>query len=412
MEGKLRQLWPFKLDRLKTLDWRRLGVTLLAAVLIFGLGLGIGAGRISLGTDTIFQKSVSKNLPANLDYATVEQVYDSLKSNFDGQLAVDDLLDGLKQGLARSTGDPYTEYLDPEAAKDFNNELQGTFTGIGAELSKDKNLIVIVSPISGFPAEKAGLKPKDAIIEIDGESAYDLSITEAVSKIRGPKGTKVKIKIIRNGSEELTFEIVRDQITIPSVEAEILDGNIGYLKISRFAEDTAGLARQAANNFTNAKVRGVILDVRGDPGGLLDAAVDLSSLWLTPGKTVLQEKRDGAVIKTYPAKGMAILAGMPTVVLINEGSASASEITAGALKDNGAATLIGVKSFGKGSVQRLINLGDGSMLKVTIARWYTPGGRNIDKEGIEPDQKVERTDEDIKNNRDPQQQAAIDFLKK
>lgn len=412
MEGKLRQLWPFKLDRLKSLDWRRLGVTLLAAVLIFGLGLGIGAGRISLGTDTIFQKSVSKNLPANLDYATVEQVYDSLKSNFDGQLAVDDLLDGLKQGLARSTGDPYTEYLDPEAAKDFNNELQGTFTGIGAELSKDKNLIVIVSPISGFPAEKAGLKPKDAIIEIDGESAYDLSITEAVSKIRGPKGTKVKIKIIRNGSEELTFEIVRDQITIPSVEAEILDGNIGYLKISRFAEDTAGLARQAANNFTNAKVRGVILDVRGDPGGLLDAAVDLSSLWLTPGKTVLQEKRDGAVIKTYPAKGTAILAGMPTVVLINEGSASASEITAGALKDNGAATLIGVKSFGKGSVQRLINLGDGSMLKVTIARWYTPGGRNIDKEGIEPDQKVERTDEDIKNNRDPQQQAAIDFLKK
>lgn len=408
----MRQLWPFKLDRLKSLDWRRLGVTLLAAVLIFGLGLGIGAGRISLGTDTIFQKSVSKNLPANLDYATVEQVYDSLKSNFDGQLAVDDLLDGLKQGLARSTGDPYTEYLDPEAAKDFNNELQGTFTGIGAELSKDKNLIVIVSPISGFPAEKAGLKPKDAIIEIDGESAYDLSITEAVSKIRGPKGTKVKIKIIRNGSEELTFEIVRDQITIPSVEAEILDGNIGYLKISRFAEDTAGLARQAANNFTNAKVRGVILDVRGDPGGLLDAAVDLSSLWLTPGKTVLQEKRDGAVIKTYPAKGTAILAGMPTVVLINEGSASASEITAGALKDNGAATLIGVKSFGKGSVQRLINLGDGSMLKVTIARWYTPGGRNIDKEGIEPDQKVERTDEDIKNNRDPQQQAAIDFLKK
>jgi carboxyl-terminal processing protease len=226
------------------------------------------------------------------------------------------------------------------------------------------------------------------------------------------EGTKVKLKIIRDASKELDFEITRAQITIPSVESEILPGNIGYLKISRFSDDTASLSRDAANSFKKAGVKGVILDMRSNPGGLLDASVDVSSLWLPPGKTILEEKREGVVVKTFKAKGTAVLQGIPTVVLINEGSASASEITAGALKDNGAATLMGVKSFGKGSVQQLDKLPGGAILKVTIARWFTPSGKNIDKEGIEPDQKVERTDDDIKNNKDPQKDKAIEFLKK
>ncbi len=397
----------------RKLNIKRVIAGIIVGVFIFWLGVGVGNGRIMLGPDAVFHRSVQKGkLPANLDYSSVEKVYDALKKDYDGQLDVNKLLDGLKQGLANASGDNYTEYLNADAAKQFNSELNGTFSGIGAELSKDQsNNIVIVAPIAGYPAEKAGLKPKDIIVEVNGASISDLTVTEVVNKIRGPEGTKVKLKVIRNNSQQLEFEITRQQITVPSVDSQILNGNIGYIKISRFADDTSSLAQQAAIKFKQANVKGVILDLRSDPGGLLDAAVDVSSLWLPKGKTVLQERRGGTTIRTYTSSGLATLQNIPTVALINEGSASASEITAGALKDNGAATLIGVKSFGKGSVQQLEKLPDGGVLKVTIARWFTPGGKNIDKEGISPDQEVKRSDDDFKNNRDPQKDKAIEQLK-
>lgn len=396
----------------KRRQWLKIAIGMFLALLIFSFGVGVGNGRINVGPDRLFRKSVSKNLPADLNYATVEQVYDSLKNNFDGQLDINKLLDGIKQGLATASGDPYTEYFNPSQAKDFSNELSGTFTGIGAELGKNaSNNIVVIAPLAGFPAEKAGLRPKDVIIEIDGKSTADLTISQAVDKIRGPKGTQVTLKIVRDNSQQLTLTITRETITVPSVESKILDGNIGYLKISRFGDDTTSLSRQAALDFKQKGVKGVVLDLRSDPGGLLDAAVNVSSLWLPSGKTVLTERRGGMVVRTYKANGNPVLNGVPTVVLIDGGSASASEITAGALKDNGAATLIGMKSFGKGSVQQIVNFGDGSELKVTIARWYTPGGRNIDKGGIEPDKKVDRTADDIKNNKDPQLDAATRSLK-
>lgn len=378
---------------------------------IFILGVAVGQGRVSWGNRFVGQSRNTK-LPNDLDYSSVETVYDTLRANYDGELEEDKILDGLKAGLAEATGDPYTEYMNAEAAQQFKNDLNGTFSGIGAELGKEKDFIVIVSPIAGFPAEKAGLKPKDIITEINGESAYNLTITEAVTKIRGEKGTEVTIKVIRDQKQELEFKIVRDTIKIPSVESEIIEGNIGYLKISRFSEDTVQLSREAATRFKQADVKGVILDVRSDPGGLLDASISISSIWLPKGKTVLEEKRGDAVIRTYTASGGAILEGVPTVVLINGGSASASEIVAGALKDNNAATIIGEKSFGKGSVQQLEQLRSGGVLKVTIARWYTPGGKNIDKEGITPDQEIKRSEEDITANRDPQKDKALELLKK
>ncbi|HSX24282.1 MAG TPA: S41 family peptidase [Candidatus Saccharimonadales bacterium] len=382
------------------------------AGLIFLAGLGIGDGRIILSKDQLFRKSVQKNAPARLDYSSVQEVYDALRKDYDGQLDTTKLLDGLKAGLATAAGDPYTEYLNKDAANDFNQQLNGTFTGIGAELSKDdKGNLVVISPIAGFPAEKAGLKPKDIIAEIDGTTTNGMSITDAVNKIRGPKGTTVKLRIIRNSAQDITLNITRDQITVPSVTSKILDGNIGYLAISRYAEDTADLATKAANDFKQKNVKGAILDVRGDPGGLLDAAVSVSSLWLDPGKTILQERRDNVIIRSYVAQGVPVLKGIPTVVLINEGSASASEITAGALHDNGVAKLIGVKSFGKGSVQQLEKLTDGGVLKVTIARWYTPNGVNINKDGIKPDTEVKLSDDDAKAQKDPQLDAATAALK-
>ncbi len=384
-----------------------------AAGLIFITGLGVGSGRIMLSSDQLFRKSIQKGLPANLDYSSVEQVYDTLKRDFDGQLEGQKLLDGLKAGLAAATGDPYTEYMNKDAAREFNDQLTGTFSGIGAELGKDEQgNIVVIAPISGFPAERAGLKAKDVIIEVDGASTAGISIGDAVNKIRGQKDTNVKLKVVRNKAQQIDLEITRDTITIPSVESKILEGNIGYIKLSRYGDDTVELATKAANEFKQKNVKGVILDVRNDPGGLLDAAVDVSSLWLEPGKTVLQEKRDSLVVRTYKAEGDAVLKGIPTVVLINEGSASASEITAGALRDHKVAKLFGTKTFGKGSVQQLEQLGDGSVLKVTIAKWFTPNGININKDGIKPDTEVDLDEEKFKTGTDTQLEAAKAELSK
>ena len=380
---------------------------LLVGLLIFGAGWSLGSGKINLIQQNA---SVQTNAPNNLDYSSVEQIYDELRQNFDGKLDNAKLLDGLKTGLVAASGDPYTEYMPPEKANDFKGQLSGTFEGIGALLGKnDKGNVIVISPIDGFPAKKAGLQPRDVIAEIDGKDASTLAVDKAVEKIRGPKGTKVKLRIIRDEKEDLTFEITREEINIPSVESKVLDGGIGYIKISRFGDDTAELSRTAAEKFKNDGVKKVILDLRGNPGGYLEAAVDVSSLWLN-NKTVLQEKRDGKIIKTYSSRGTAPLEGMQTTVLIDEGSASASEITAGALHDNKAATLLGVKSFGKGSVQEPQTLKNGGLLKITVARWYTPNGKNIDKEGIQPDQKVERSEDDYKAGRDPQLDAAITKL--
>lgn len=376
-------------------------------LVVFASGLLIG-NRGDILWQKIRYGSVSKNnnLPSSLDFSGIDEVYNDLKNSFDGTLKTDALQEGMKEGLVRAAGDPFTEYMGPEETKEFQQGLAGSFEGIGAELGKKENSIVIISPIAGYPAEKAGLRPQDVIAEINGESAYDLNINEAVKKIRGPKGTKVKIGVIRDG-KRLDFEITRDEIKIPSATSEVKNGNIGVIKISRFGDDTTKLARDAAQDLQAKGVKGIVLDLRGNPGGLLDSAVDVSSLWLSPGTKVLEEKRGGETVKTYTASGKPILEGVPTVVLVDGGSASASEIVAGALSDNKAATIVGEKTFGKGSVQEVKDLSNGGSLKVTIARWYTPAGRNIDKEGIEPQQKVARTEKDIAAKKDPQLQAAI-----
>lgn len=382
-------------------------VAILIAVLL--VGIGIGNGKISWGPDAIFRKSV-QNQNGSLSFDGIQELYGMLRQSFDGQLDAQKLEDGMKAGLVRAAGDPYTEYLTAEENKQFNEQLSGSFEGIGAELSKDQQNIVIVSPIAGFPAEKAGLKPKDIISKIDGDTAYDISTSEAVKRIRGPGGTKVKLEIIREG-KALNFEIERAQINIPSVKTEVTAENIGVITVSRFGEDTVQLMNQAAQEMKAKNVKGIVLDMRGNPGGLLDASVGMSSLWLPKGQTILQEKRDNTLIRTFSANGNNILQGVPTVVLINEGSASASEIVAGALRDSGAATIIGQKSYGKGSVQELRQLSGGGVLKVTVARWFTPKGVNIDKEGIKPDQVVELSDEDAEAKNDTQKNAAIQKLK-
>lgn len=406
------ELMEQKLTEGENVQKRSLGGVgkLIVIAAVFVLGYGLGSGRFELN---LHHTTVGSNLPTKLDYTSVDTVYKSLKDNYDGKVTETQLLDGLKHGIATATKDPYTVYFTPEESKAFNDQLNNSFSGIGAELGLDKDgNLIIVAPIAGLPAEKAGIKAQDIVTSINGTTTSGMSVDDAVSKIRGPKDTKVTLQVVRNRSETLSFTIIRDNITLPSVKSKVLDGSIGYMQISTFANDTASLSAKAAADFKAAHVKAIILDLRNDPGGLLDAAVKVSSLWLPVGQNVLKEKQGSTVIQSYESLGGDDLYGIPTVVLVNSGSASASEITTGALHDNKAAYVIGEKSYGKGVVQQLINFRDGGQLKVTVASWYRPNGQNINHLGITPDKTVKISDDDLKAGNDTQLKAAEDYLNK
>lgn len=388
---------------------KRVGLpTLAGIVVVVGVAAFI-AGSRSQSLFAAFANSQNKNLPGQLDLSSVQTVYDRLRTNFDGNLDTQKLIDGAKKGLVDAAGDPYTVYFTDDEAKQFMNDLDGKFSGIGAELEKKGSNLVIRSTLDDSPARKAGLTENDIIAKVNGQDASKWSVDQAVSAIRGDKGTTVKLTIVR-GQEVKEFSIVRAEIVNPSVKSEITPDNIGYMRISRFADDTSTLAKQAAANFKDKGVKGVILDLRGDGGGYLNAAQDISSLWVPEGKYIVEER--GKENNKLYATGNPLLQGIPTVVLIDGGSASASEITAGALHDLGAAKLVGEKSFGKGSVQNLLDIPNGGQLKVTIAKWFTPNGVNISKEGIKPDVEVQLTADDVNAGHDTQKDKAIELLKK
>jgi carboxyl-terminal processing protease len=370
--------------------------------------IGSGNWAVSFSRQAV---TANKDLPNRLDYSSVDKVYDDLRRKFDGELDEQKLLDGLKKGLVEAAGDPYTVFLNEEEASAFADDLAGVFVGIGARLEQDGDYVIIETPLQGYPAEKAGLKAKDVIVKIDGQDATGLTTAEAVKRIRGEEGTTVNLVVVRNGTEQLEFTITREKIDIPSLEVSYEDnGNIGVIEISQFSTDTSELMNKAIKEFQEKAVKGIIVDVRNNPGGYLDSAVGISGKWLKTGQTIVEERRDGRTVETFSAKSVGPLNGIPTVILVNEGSASASEILAGALKDNGAAKLVGVTTYGKGSVQETVQYEKGGLLKVTVARWYTPNGQNISESGIEPDEKVEITEEDVANKNDPQKDKAIELL--
>lgn len=392
-------------NNLKATKRISVGLFLVSVLIAFTLGT-----RVQFIGDYFFSPYTNKGnqtLSSNLDLSEAQQIYDILRKKYDGKLDVKALEDGLKSGLVDATGDPYTKYFTEKEAEQFTDDLNGTFTGIGAELGMQDDQLVVVAPLSGSPAQKAGVRAGDKIVKISGKDAKGLTVEEAVTKIRGEAGTDIKITFERNG-EVLNITITRAEITVPSVTSEVKNG-VGYMKISRFSDDTAELAKRAATEFKKQNVKGVVVDIRDNGGGLLSSSVQVAGIWLND-KVVVEERQAGRTTDSLRTGSNTILEGIPTVVLINGGSASASEILAGALHDHGVAILIGEKSFGKGSVQELIDLPSGGKLKITVARWYTPNGKNIDKEGIQPDTKVELTEDDYNNNRDPQKDAAVNKL--
>lgn len=349
---------------------------------------------------------------SSLDLSSVQALYRELDSSFDGELNNQKLVEGAKRGMVEAVGDPYTVYFTAEEAKEFLGELEGTFEGIGAELALKEGGLTIVSTIDGSPAKAAGLMAGDTILMVNDKSTSEWSVEEAVKNIRGEKGTTVKLTIARPGQDKAQeISVVRDKITDPSVKTEITADNIGIMRITRFGQsDTVQLAREAAREFKDKNVRGVVVDLRGNGGGYLESSRDIASLWLN-NKVIVTQRTGGVVIDTLYSRGEPVLAGVPTVVLSNEGTASASEILAGALRDNKAAKIVGTKTFGKGVVQDVRTLHDGGSLKVTVASWYTPNGKNISKEGIAPDTVVELTEEDVAAGRDPQKDKALELLK-
>ena len=339
-----------------------------------------------------------------IDLSSVQKTYQELVANYDGKLDTQKLIYGANRGLVEAAGDPHTAYMDPDETKEFDKSLSGQIGGgIGAEIGLRNNKPTIIKPLENSPAQKAGIKAGEVIVKVNDEASSDWSVEKVVSKIRGEVGTSVRLTLL-SGSQTREVSVVRQNIVSPAVESEI-DGEIGILKVNRFGDDTVSLSRKYASEFVEKGVKKVILDLRNNPGGTVGAAQGLLGIWLD-NQIAITERRGSEIVKTLRTTGTPILGNMKTVVLINGNSASASEITAGALREYGKATLVGQKSYGKGSVQIVLGLPGGSQMKVTEARWYTPKGKNIDKTGIEPDVKVDLSSDDVNNNVDPQMDKA------
>jgi len=348
------------------------------------------------------------------DLSLLWQVWDTVAAKYvDSETLTDEqLMYGAVKGVVRSIGDPFSEFLDPQESAAFLDDLNGSLTGIGAEVGIRNDVLTVISPLRGSPAEAAGLLPGDHIFKIDTAISADFSIFEAVQHIRGEPGTTVLLTVFRNGElHPREIPIVRDFIDIESVIVEQRDDGIAVVTVATFADDTAAEFTKALQQLALTDPAGVILDLRFNGGGYLDAAVDMTSKLLASGDVVIIRER-GLPDQVLRVSGTPILPQTPLVVLINGGSASASEIMAGALQDAGRAEIVGEQSFGKGTVQELISsFTDGSTLRITVAKWFTPSGRNVTLDGIEPDVLVEMTAEDYELDRDPQLEKAIEILR-
>jgi len=409
--------------KVKTKNW-------LGYSLAFALTLGAFVSGFQVGNGTLMINSQSANLfsswfasepvEAKTEPSLTEfwKVWELLEEKYatgstTKTISDEDKIRGAIDGLVSSYDDPYTIYLPPDDAKAFEQNISGNFSGVGMEVGLRENLITVISPLPDTPAQKAGILPGDVIVRIDDTTTEKMSIDEAVQLIRGEKGSVVNLQIYREGEKEfLNISVVRDTISVPTVKTEEVDGTF-IIAIYSFNAVAEAQVQEALKAYLKSGSEKLVLDLRGNPGGYLQSAVSIASYFLPAGKVVVKEQfgdssRDdvfrsyGRQIQAFTAKNL--------VVLVDNGSASASEILAGALKDHGIATVIGNQSFGKGSVQELVNLPDGSSLKVTVARWLTPNGVSISDGGLTPDIVISRTAEEREAEVDSQKNAALRFL--
>lgn len=401
--------------------WGKIILGFFAVILIFSGGFFVGAWKINkLSPDQAVQQLIStapyfSNTENNesVDFKLFWDVWRQVKDSYVEQ-PVDErnLFYGAVSGIVNSLGDPYSVFLDPDDSKEFSSDLAGEFEGIGAEIGIRHDQLVIVSPLSDSPAQKAGLRTGDFILSIDDVDTFGMSLDEAVSRIRGKDGTTVRLTVYREGDESTQdYEIIRSVIHVDSVKWSYDEANsVATVEINQFIEDTQEELNTALNEIILKQPQGLILDLRNNPGGFLTTSIEVASKFINSGVIVSEQFSDGST-HDYPATGFPQLVDVPMVVLVNGGSASAAEIVAGALQDYKRAILVGEKTFGKGSVQDFMQFSDGSILKVTVAKWLTPNGRSINHEGIVPDYEVKFTADNVNNDEDPQYDKALEVLK-
>lgn len=402
-----------------------IAVALLLVIGSFGAGIAVGTARsytqaaTSISITSLFTGEAQQ---PSTNLSQLWLVWNTLNNKFvpttasSTRATEQEKIYGMIKGLTDSYGDPYTTFFPPEEAKAFAEQVSGNFGGVGMEIGIKDKMIVVVAPIPNSPAEKVGMVTGDKIVAIDGKPTDGFSVEQAVRMIRGEKGTTVKLTVLRGTSvEPIVVSIVRDTISVPAIKTELRNDGIFVVSLYSFSGLSTNQFRDAMRKFVQTGSHKMIIDVRGNPGGFLDAAVDISSYFLPIGYSVVSEDAgSGTNPDVHHSRGYNIFSrgqDLKLVVLIDGGSASASEILAGALHDHGKATLIGKKTFGKGSVQELIDIGGGASLKVTIAKWLTPKGTSISEHGISPDIEVDRTPEDVEAKRDPQMDKAIEWFR-
>ena len=396
-----------------------LGVLLAAASFFSGVHLGSGFNKetdLEAGLFSFF--APTPKAPEDIELTEFWRVWHLLEDKFVSSTTTEPLsnesrINGAINGLVDSYGDPYTVFLPPKDAEQFEEEISGNFGGVGMEVGLRDGVVTVIAPLPNTPAEAAGLLPSDSVVKIDDESTEGMSIDDAVQRIRGEKGTDVALTIYREGDLEFKEVIItRDTINIPTIDTEQID-DIFVISLYSFNALAESKMQFALREFVESGANKLILDLRGNPGGFLQSAVGIASYFLPSGKVIVRENfGEDKSEEIYRSSGRDLRHYQPRdmVVLINRGSASASEILAGALQEHDVAVLVGEQTFGKGSVQELVELSDGSSLKVTIARWLTPNGVSISDGGLTPDVEVERTPQQIRDGEDPQLEAALEYL--
>lgn len=383
-----------------------------AVIIAFFIGISVGEHSDS---NQDLSEPPTTQFVSDKDFAAFWKAWEILDQKFvtAASTTATQRVYGSIQGLAASYGDPYTVFFPPVESKMFHDDISGNFEGVGMEIGIKNKQLQVVSPIKDSPAEKAGVRSGDFILFIEATSTLEMSTDQAVKLIRGPGGTKVKITFLVQGTgKPVVRTITRDVINIPTLDTSTKPGGIFVIRLYSFTAESPNLFRNALREFVLSGNHKLILDLRGNPGGYLDAAWDMASWFLSAGKIVVKEDfgKNGSP-KLYRSKGYDVFnSNLKMLILVDSGSASASEILAGALKEQGIAKLVGTKTFGKGSVQELVSVTPDTSLKVTIAHWLTPNGHNLSHEGLEPDYKVEPTDKDIQNKNDVQMNRAIELL--
>lgn len=408
---------------MQKIDFKKYSKMLLPLVALGILGISFFAGMV-YGYDNrpgaqkimgITQKEPPAQF-SNVDFNLFWDVWSKLEDKFVDKSKLDreKLLYGAISGLVSAAKDPYTEFMPPVENQQFQQDIKGEFGGIGAEIGVRKGILTIISPLKGNPAEKAGLKAGDKVLKIDDTITTDVALEEAVRMIRGPKGSEVRLTILREGTDKAQeFKVMRDDIQVPIVETEKKPDGVFVIRLNHFTENAGTEFKNAVKKFFDSHSKKIVFDLRNNPGGFLSVSVDIASWFLQPGDIVARERFGDGTEESYRSSGYRLLENTPTVVLINEGSASASEIVAGALRDLKNTPLIGTKSYGKGSVQEVEQLEKGSSLKITIAKWLTPKGIEINGKGLEPDFKVDVTQaqHDKEPDRDFVMEKALEVLK-